>query len=185
MTRVSRRELALAVASLPLGLGFTKRLAAAEAAGHAPGISRAAESIHQEIEFAATRARVYRALTDARQFDRVVHLSAAMRSGKVPDSVPTLISRRVGGRFALFGGYLTGVQLELAPVERIVQAWRAGSWDPGAYSVVSFTLSETAGGSRVRLDHRGFPDGAAEHLAQGWYENYWEPLAAFLAAARG
>jgi len=31
------------------------------------------------------------------------------------------------------------------------------------------------------LDHVGFPNGDGADLAQGWHENYWEPLAKYLA----
>ena len=73
--------------------------------------------------FQADRKRIYTALTDARQFDRIIQLSAAMRSGAL-GSKPAEISPQVGGEFTLFGGYITGRHLELVPNERIVQAWR-------------------------------------------------------------
>src|SRR5207302_9727701 len=40
-------------------------------------VSHAAEAIHQEPVFKANRKRVYEALTDAKQFDKVIQLSAA------------------------------------------------------------------------------------------------------------
>jgi hypothetical protein len=42
------------------------------------GISHGAESIHQEPVFQASRKRVYEALTDVRQFNKIVQLSGAM-----------------------------------------------------------------------------------------------------------
>ena len=87
----------------------------------------------------------------------------------------------MGGAFSLFGGYVTGRQLELMPDERIVQAWRAGSWGPGLYSIARFELKEEGSGTKIIFDHRGFPDGTAQHLAEGWHGNYWEPLAKYLA----
>ena len=47
-------------------------------AGAEDSISHTAESIHQEPVFQASRKRVYEALTDARQFDKIVQLSGAM-----------------------------------------------------------------------------------------------------------
>lgn len=145
------------------------------------GISRTAESIHQEPEFKASCKRVYQALTDGNQFDHVVRMSAAMQSMKSLGDKPTEIIREPGGVFVLFGGYITGRQIELIPDQRIVQVWRAGSWDPGAYSIAKFELVEQGSGTKIIFDHRGFPDGAAQHLAEGWKGNYWEPLAKFLA----
>jgi len=140
------------------------------------GISHASEAIHQEVLFNAGRKRVYEALTDAKQFDKVVRLSAAMQSGMAPGAKPTEISREAGGAFSLFGGHITGRHIELLPDERIVQAWRAASWDPGAYSIVKFVLIDQGSATKLVFDHRGFPDGQGQHLAEGWKINYWEPL---------
>jgi activator of HSP90 ATPase len=143
-------------------------------------ISHSAEAIHQEPVFKASSKRVYEALTDAKQFEKVVQLSAAMKSGMASGAKTAEISREAGGAFSLFGGYVTGRQLELAPNERIVQAWRAGGWDPGDYSIAKFRLVELGTGTKIVFDHTGFPKGKAEHLAEGWKTNYWEPLEKFL-----
>jgi uncharacterized protein YndB with AHSA1/START domain len=144
-------------------------------------ISRANAAIHQEVEFKTNRARIYEALTDSKKFDAVTKLSAAMTSGMVPaGSAPASVSREAGGAFSAFGGYVTGRQIELVPGQRIVQAWRAGSWDPGVYSIARFELMEQGTGTKLVFDHTGFPSGEAAHLAEGWKGNYWEPLAKYL-----
>src|SRR5258708_39923620 len=71
-------------------------------AGAEEGISHTAESIHQEPGFKASRKRVYEALTDAKQFEKVVQVSVAMKSGMPPGAKPAGISREAGGAFALF-----------------------------------------------------------------------------------
>ena len=145
-------------------------------------ILRAEEAIHQEPVFKANRRRVYEALTDANQFGKVVELSAAMKSGGMKaGAAPVTISREAGGTFTAFGGYISGRQIELVPGERIVQVWRAGSWDPGSYSIARFVLVEAGRETKIKFDHTGFPKGQAEHLAEGWRMNYWEPLAKFLS----
>jgi uncharacterized protein YndB with AHSA1/START domain len=159
-----------------LALGTSRALAAVE-----EGILRAEEAIHQEPVFKASRKRVYEALTDANQFGKVVELSAAMKSGGMKTgAAPVTISREAGGAISAFGGYVTGRQIELVPNERIVQVWRAGSWDPGSYSIAKFVLVEQGAETKIKFDHTGFPKGQAEHLAEGWRINYWEPLAKFL-----
>ncbi len=157
-----------------LALGSMKAWAAAE-----EEISHSAESIHQEPVFKASRKRVYEALTDSKQFDKVIQLSGVMQSMRLGDK-PAEISREVGGAFTLFGGYITGRHIELLPNERIVQAWRTGSWDPGVYSIAKFELVEQGSETKIVFDHTGFPKGAGEHLAAGWKAHYWEPLAKFL-----
>jgi activator of HSP90 ATPase len=166
----------LAAAFSGLVLGPTRTWARTEEA-----ISHTAESIHMEPVFKASRKRVYEALTGAKQFGKVVQLSAAMKAGTPPGAGPAEVTREAGGAFSLFGGYITGRQIELVPNERIVQAWRAGGWDPGRYSIAKFELEEHGSGTKIVFDHTGFPTGQAEHLAEGWKGNYWEPLEKFLA----
>jgi activator of HSP90 ATPase len=186
-TLFTRRDFSVGLASFFSALGVagaafgsTAHAQTARVAG-SEEISHTGEAIHQEVFFKVSRKRVYEALTETKQFDKVVQLSAAMKSGVLPGAAPTQISPEVGGAFSLFGGYIVGRHVELVPDERIVQAWRVLDWNPGVYSIVKFQL--TAQGSRAKLvlDHTGFPEGAGQHLAEGWRANYWEPLAKSLA----
>jgi activator of HSP90 ATPase len=143
------------------------------------GISRTAASIHQEPVFTASPGRVFEALIDPIQFDRVIQLSGVMKGAE--SRVATSICAIEGSAFALFGGYVTGRQVHLRAGELIVQAWRAGSWGPGLYSIARFQLVAQGKGSKIIFDHGGFPDAEAEHLAAGWLANYWKPLEIFLS----
>ena len=80
--RPARRQVIVAVAAALGGLG----LGSTEAwAGAAEEISHTAESIHQEADFKASRKRVYEALTDSKQFDKVIQLSGVMQSMHLGD----------------------------------------------------------------------------------------------------
>lgn len=136
-----------------------------------------AESIHQEVSFSASRAHIYAALTDAAIFQRVVELSGAVKSGMVSAAVPAKIAREAGGEFSIFGGHITGRIIELVQDVRVVQAWRPADWPAGVYSIARFALQETNSATTLIFDHTGFPPGQAQHLAEGWIANYWEPLA--------
>lgn len=144
------------------------------------GLSHSAEAIHQETTFKASPQRIYAALLDAKQFQQVELLSGTMK-GTDLNAKPVKIDPRPGGAFSIFGDYIIGWQLELVANQRIVQAWRETSWNPGIYSVVRFQLDPHGSGTNLVFDHTGFPAGAGEHLAIGWKEHYWEPLAKFLA----
>ncbi len=122
------------------------------------GISHSCAEIHHEVMFKASLKRVYGALTDAKQFTKVIELSAAIKSGVPLGSKPTQISQEVGGPFTLFGGYVTGLQIELLSEKRIVQAWRAGSWDAGIYSIAKFEFTEQGLNTKLVFDHTGFPE---------------------------
>ena len=177
---ITRRAFALRAAASLAALGISP--ARLLAVGRQPdgGISHNADAIHQEGLIKATPARVYAALPEARQFDGVFKLSAAAKTMPANPS-PSVISKEPGGAFALFGGYVTGRQIELVKNARIVQVWRAGSWKPGEYSLVKFTLAAEGAGTRLSLDHTGFPAGQAQHLADGWKGNYFEPLGRYLS----
>ncbi len=178
---MSRRTLACSIATAPIGLGPAVRVLGAPA--HSDGLTRSAEVIHQEVLFSAGRKRVFDALTLSDQFDAVSRLSEAAALVTAAGSQPTSISSEAGGPFTLFGGHITGRHLELSADERLVQAWRAASWKPGEYSVANFALADQRLGTKLTLDHRGFPAGEGSHLARGWHLNYWEPLAKYLLRA--
>jgi activator of HSP90 ATPase len=124
--------------------------------------------IHQEVVFHARPEQIYRALTDAAQFSTMT-------------GPPAEIEPVAGGAFSCFGGMIHGRTLELAADRLLVQAWRVKLWGEGVYSVARFELQPDGADTRVVLDHSGFPDGQAEHLASGWHANYWEPLRKHLA----
>ena len=124
--------------------------------------------LHQEIDIKASRQRIYDALLDSKQF--------AAFTG-----MPAEINGEPGGTFSLFGGLIIGRNVELAPKERIVQAWRPADWEPGVYTLVKFDLKEWGPQTKLILDHTGFPEGNFRHLDSGWYLRYWDPLRKFLA----
>ena len=85
-------------------------------------------SIHQEVVFETTPARVYELLTDAEKFS------------KMSAGAPAEIDPKAGGAFSCFGGMILGRNVECVPGERVVQAWRVKLWEPGVYSMVRFEL---------------------------------------------
>jgi activator of HSP90 ATPase len=127
-------------------------------------------AIHQEIVLSASPDRVYAVLTTGAQFS------------KATGGAPAEIASTEGGAFSQFGGAIHGRHIELVPAERVVQAWRTKMWEPGSYSLVRFTLAPDGKGTKVTLDHAGFPAEQEEHLAAGWHANYWEPFAKFFTA---
>jgi activator of HSP90 ATPase len=173
----SRRQILLAATTgiTAFGVGSLHGMTGTE-----DGVSRSAEFIHQEPVFKANPKRVYEALTDAKQFEKVIQLSAAVQSGMALGKDPTQISREAGGPFTLFFGHIVGRQIELLPNERIVQVWRVATWNPGVYSIAKFELRDKGSSTKLVFDHVGFPDGQGQHLAEGWKVNYWEPLEKYL-----
>jgi len=177
-TNVSRRAFAVAAGSAATGLGLAGVARAAPAADL--GISTSADAIHQEVVFKASPARVYKVLTDARLFDKVVVFSGALKAMKLRASA-VRIGKKEGDAFSLFGGYINGRHIELTAGVRVIQAWHAGSWAPHIYSIVRFELAAHPDGCKLVFDQTGFPNEEAMSLATGWQEHYWAPMAKVLA----
>ena len=181
MVTIRRRDMPALLAGF--AAAGTAQARSATEPHHDEGLSSTAEAIHQEIAFAAPRARVYAALTDAKQFDAVFRLSDAAKSMRL-NATPTQIDPVPGGAFVLFGDYILGRTVELVPDTRLVQAWREKTWPEGIFSIVSFVLSDAPGGeTTLSFRHTGFPAGAGHHLTVGWYENYWDPMRKYLAGS--
>ena len=164
---MTRRDLAGRITGFASAVGLVAMRRAAHASDE---ISHTAESIHQEVVVKATSKRIYEALTDSAQFTKVTTFSSVM------NAAPARIGRAVGESFTLFGGHIVGRHVELVPFRRIVQAWRVVDWDSGVYSIAKFDLTDQGPQTTIVFDHTGFPNGKADHLAEGWHLNYWKPL---------
>jgi activator of HSP90 ATPase len=164
---VSRRQ---AIAGIALAFGSLA--AGSRALGqNAMDTQRAAPrrtSLHYEADFKVGPERIYDVLLDPKQF--------ADMTGRAATIDPT-----EGGAFSLFGGLITGRNVELVPNQRIVQAWRPTHWDSGIYSIVRFEFREQGSQARMLLDHTGFPEAEAENLDSGWKGHYLNPLAKYLS----
>ena len=128
--------------------------------------------VHHEVDFDASPRQVYDAYLDSARHSRFTGQRARM-------------SRREGGRFTAGDTYISGYNLELAPAQRIVQAWRASEWPEGSYSILRLELRPRGKGTRLVVDHVGIPGKFRDGVDSGWNEFYWEPLKEYLSAVRG
>ncbi len=126
--------------------------------------------IHQEITIDASPEKIFDLLTISDLFAKCTESKAE-------------IDPSVGGKFSCFDGMITGQTIESVPGERLIQAWRAGNWEEGIYSIVRFELckkSETK--TLLIFDHTGYPAEHEGHLIQGWNNKYWTPMKEYLCA---
>lgn len=165
----ARMLLALSAGCLALGSRTWAAEPAPSSSGPAAASNQTRTSIHQEIHLPASPQRLYQLFLSSQQFT-------------IFTGPPATIDAKVGGAFSLFGGRIVGLNVELVPNERIVQAWRPADWPLGLYSLVRIQLVPEGAQTLLVLDHTGFPAGGFDHLSAGWIEHYWEPLNAFLAA---
>jgi activator of HSP90 ATPase len=153
--------------------GGAAALAGLAAAPRCSTGSHGRTALRQVVDFEARPPQVYAALMSSEAFAAFTGMPAAIE--------PT-----AGGAVSLFGGLVVGRNIELAPGRRIVQAWRpVQDFPSGVYSLVKMELSPAGAGTRLVLDHSGFPEGHYDHLDQGWPPRYWLPLKRYLAAHAG
>lgn len=124
-------------------------------------------TIRQSITFKATSHDLYEALMDSRKH--------AKFTGE-----KTGISRKVGGKFTAYSGYIEGVNLDLKPDKKIVQTWRGSDWPAGHYSRVTFSFAKVKNGTRLTFRQSGVPEQFYKDINQGWRDYYWKKMKAML-----
>jgi activator of HSP90 ATPase len=127
------------------------------------------KTIKQKVRFKASAKVIYQLLADSR-------LHGAFTRHKA------VISKKVGGAFSVYSGYITGINVDLLPGKRIVQAWRAKDFPAGIFSMATFNLAATRdGGTELVLTHRGVPKELIPGIEKGWREYYWNKMKHYLS----
>jgi len=128
------------------------------------------KTIKQRVKFRAAPAAIYDLLADSGKHSAVTGRKA-------------VISRKVGGTFSTSGNDVTGVNVDLVPARRIVQAWRHRRFPEGVFSMAAITLTPTRdGGTELVLTHRGVPKDLIPETEEAWRTRYWARIKAYLAA---
>ena len=127
------------------------------------------KTIKQKVKFKAAPATVYELLADSKKHSAVTGKKAS-------------ISRKIGGTFSAAVNRSSGVNVDLVPGKRIVQAWRDARFPEGIFSMAAFTLAATSdGGTELVLTHRGVPKALIPETEQKWRDLYWDRIRAYLA----
>lgn len=124
------------------------------------------KTIKQKVTFRLSPERIYRLLVDSK-------LHATLTGQKA------VISAKVGGAFSTRAGYVTGINVDLVPGTRVVQAWRSKDFPVGIFSMATFQLSPMKdGGTNLVLTHRGVPKDLIPGVENDWRKVYWEKIRA-------
>ncbi len=126
------------------------------------------KTLKLKVRFDAPPATIYGLLADSKKRAAVTGLGAD-------------ISTKVGGAFCVDSGKVNGINVELVPGKRIVQAWRRDDFPEGVFSMAAFVLTPTpSGGTELVLTHRGVPKALLESTEEDWRNRYWARMKAFL-----
>ena len=130
------------------------------------------KTIKQRVKFKADPATVYDLLADSRKHSALIGKQAT-------------ISRKIGGAFSIGESDVTGINVDLVPGRRIVQAWRHRRFPEGIFSMAAVTLTSTAdGATELVLVHRGVPKHLIPETEQSWREQYWSRIKSHLDSER-
>jgi len=125
------------------------------------------KTIRQSVTFETNPRVIYEMLMDSRKHARFTGEKA-------------VISRKVGGKFTAYAGYINGGNLELVQDKKLVQSWRGSDWPEGHYSKATFALARTKTGTRLTFTQTGVPDDQFRPISLGWKEHYWKKMKAIL-----
>jgi activator of HSP90 ATPase len=84
------------------------------------------------------------------------------------------MSTEAGTEFSLWGGSISGKNLEFIDGRKIVQEWYFGDQD--VPSIVSIILHPDKNGTSVELRHSNIPDADFDDIVEGWTNNYFRSL---------
>ncbi len=81
---------------------------------------------------------------------------------------------KVGGKFELFGGNVSGEYVELEEPTKITQKWRLKQWPEGHYSrlQIKFDQNDVDSVTVMRVEWTGVPMGQEEVTKRNWGEYY-------------
>jgi activator of HSP90 ATPase len=79
-----------------------------------------------------------------------------------------------GTSFSLWGGSISGINLEFEENKKIVQQWFFEGENED--SIVTMKLHPHKKGTSLELTHTNIPDDAYENISDGWDEDYFGAL---------
>lgn len=126
------------------------------------------KTIKQKVKFKAPPEVIYDLLADEKKH-------SAFSGAKA------VVSKKVGGPFFVYSGEIKGINVDLLPGKRLVQAWRNKDFPDGIFSMAAFTLRPTGdGGTELTLVHRGVPKELIPKVEQKWRDSYWTKMKSYL-----
>src|SRR3989344_20148 len=121
------------------------------------------KTIKQIVHINASPQEVYEAFVDAKKHAEFTGTNVKFEN-------------KVGGKFDIWDGELTGENVELVEGKKIVQKWQANDWPEGHFSDLTITLEADGDGTRLVLVQKNVLDDKADEIDDGWRKDYWQPM---------
>lgn len=110
-------------------------------------------------EFRTTAGELYNTFTDPQRITAFTRGAPRQFEGA-----------KVGGKFAIFDGNVTGEFVTLNEPKQIVQKWRLAQWPEGHFSSqeINFDQNDVDGVTQMRVSWSGVPVGQEDVTKQNW-----------------
>lgn len=110
-------------------------------------------------EFRTTAGELYNTFTDPQRITAFTRGAPRQFEGA-----------KVGGKFAIFDGNVTGEFVTLNEPKQIVQKWRLAQWPEGHFSTqeINFDQNDIDGVTQLRVSWSGVPVGQEDVTKQNW-----------------
>jgi activator of HSP90 ATPase len=114
-------------------------------------------------EFRTTASELYNTFTDPQRIAAFTRGAPRQFEGA-----------KVGGKFAIFDGNVTGEFVTLNEPKQIVQTWRLAQWPEGHFSSleINFDQNDIDGVTQMRVTWSGVPVGQEDVTKQNWEMYY-------------
>ena len=86
------------------------------------------------------------------------------------------ISKKVGGKYTAYDGYIEGKNIKLVPGKLIIQTWRSSDFPEKLDSTITIKLEKEKTGTKMTFTHENVPHDQVKDLKKGWTDFYWKPL---------
>ncbi len=127
------------------------------------------ETIKLSMKLPVTPRELYEAWLDAEKHAAFTGLNAD-------------IERRVGSKFTVCDGYITGENLKLYRFNKIIQSWRTTDFPEEAEdSTVTIELEQIKDGTKLTILHENLPEGDGKKYRQDWREHYFKPMKVYFS----
>jgi activator of Hsp90 ATPase protein 1 len=83
-----------------------------------------------------------------------------------------VMTTEVGGKFALFGGAVSGEIVSADQPKKLVQKWRAKDWPVDHFSHVTIELEYKDGKTVMTINQKDVPDAEVDRTKSGWSSNF-------------
>ncbi len=121
--------------------------------------------IEQKILINTTPHEIYEVFMDSKKHSKLTESEAK-------------ISRKIGGKYSVWEGTISGKNVELIPDKKIVQTWKSDGedWAKNPPSTITLLLEPVDEGTVIKFTQEDIPEEACDSVKKGWNTYYWEAL---------